>query len=225
MPCLRDSPQFVLMWSGWSHRRYYRPTIAQASFATLSAGTGTDAYVPPISVWMKLDTFQWAPPIGYVPSIVGANYTFSLYEWIDQSNFNIFETRSGARIYGADHHRWYSSPIMMYCYRREWLTCGASKAKLQAMVFRLIWLSIMEYLHPKFYLWRGGRLEESLVRTCNQSRSGWYRRAKGNAYWPSWQYTQWRAFTTRAIWSAIERNLRAQNHSIWMDWRWYSQYI
>ena len=41
-------------------------------------------------------TFQWAPPIGYVPSIGSElTYTFSLYEWSDPSNFNIFETGQG----------------------------------------------------------------------------------------------------------------------------------
>ena len=41
-------------------------------------------------------TFQWAPPIGYVPSIGSElNYTFSLYEWNDPNNFNIFETGQG----------------------------------------------------------------------------------------------------------------------------------
>ncbi|MGB1647404.1 MAG: fibronectin type III domain-containing protein, partial [Crocinitomicaceae bacterium] len=49
-----------------------------------------------ISVDEVFHTFQWAPPIGYVPSIGSElSYTFSLYEWIDQSNFNIFETGQG----------------------------------------------------------------------------------------------------------------------------------
>lgn len=41
-------------------------------------------------------TFQWSPPIGYVPS-VGSDltYTFSLYEWNDPSNYNIFQTGQG----------------------------------------------------------------------------------------------------------------------------------
>lgn len=41
-------------------------------------------------------TFQWTPPVGYVPSI-GADltYTFSLYEWNDPNNYNIFQTGQG----------------------------------------------------------------------------------------------------------------------------------
>jgi hypothetical protein len=41
-------------------------------------------------------TFQWTPPIGYVPSFGSElNYTFSLYEWNDPNNYNIFETGQG----------------------------------------------------------------------------------------------------------------------------------
>lgn len=41
-------------------------------------------------------TFQWSPPQNYIPSIgTDLNYTFSLYEWIDTTNFNIFQTGQG----------------------------------------------------------------------------------------------------------------------------------
>lgn len=41
-------------------------------------------------------TFQWTPPVGYVPlNGVDLNYTFSLYEWNDPNNYNIFQTGQG----------------------------------------------------------------------------------------------------------------------------------
>lgn len=41
-------------------------------------------------------TFQWSPPQNYIPSIgTDLNYTFSLYEWIDTTNFTIFQTGQG----------------------------------------------------------------------------------------------------------------------------------
>ncbi len=41
-------------------------------------------------------TFQWSPPQNYIPSIgTDLNYTFSLYEWIDTTNYNIFQTGQG----------------------------------------------------------------------------------------------------------------------------------
>jgi len=41
-------------------------------------------------------TFQWSPPQNYIPAIgTDLNYTFSLYEWIDTTNFNIFQTGQG----------------------------------------------------------------------------------------------------------------------------------
>ena len=40
--------------------------------------------------------FQWTPPIGYVPTLTSElNYTFSLYEWVDPSNYTIFQTGQG----------------------------------------------------------------------------------------------------------------------------------
>lgn len=41
-------------------------------------------------------TFQWSPPQNYLPA-VGSDltYTFSLYEWIDTTNYNIFQTGQG----------------------------------------------------------------------------------------------------------------------------------
>lgn len=46
-------------------------------------------------------TFQWSPPQNYVPSIgTELSYTFSLYEWIDTTNFNIFQTGQGL-VYAA----------------------------------------------------------------------------------------------------------------------------
>jgi len=41
-------------------------------------------------------TFQWSQPQNYIPSIGSElNYTFSLYEWIDTTNYNIFQTGQG----------------------------------------------------------------------------------------------------------------------------------
>jgi hypothetical protein len=41
-------------------------------------------------------TFQWSPPQNYISAIgTDLNYTFSLYEWIDTNNFNIFQTGEG----------------------------------------------------------------------------------------------------------------------------------
>ncbi|ASS49383.1 MAG: hypothetical protein A3D31_03325 [Candidatus Fluviicola riflensis] len=41
-------------------------------------------------------TFQWSPPQNYIPSIgTDLNYTFSLYEWIDTTNFTIFQSGQG----------------------------------------------------------------------------------------------------------------------------------
>jgi len=41
-------------------------------------------------------TFQWSQPQNYTPSIgTDLNYTFSLYEWIDTTNYNIFQTGQG----------------------------------------------------------------------------------------------------------------------------------
>ncbi|MES2555564.1 MAG: hypothetical protein V4604_05395 [Bacteroidota bacterium] len=41
-------------------------------------------------------TFQWSPPQNYIPAIgTDLNYTFSLYEWIDTTNFNIFQSGQG----------------------------------------------------------------------------------------------------------------------------------
>jgi Tuberculosis necrotizing toxin len=41
-------------------------------------------------------TFQWSPPQNYIPGIgTDLNYTFSLYEWIDTTNFTIFQTGQG----------------------------------------------------------------------------------------------------------------------------------
>jgi len=41
-------------------------------------------------------TFQWSQPQNYIPSIGSElNYTFSLYEWIDTNNYNIFQTGQG----------------------------------------------------------------------------------------------------------------------------------
>lgn len=41
-------------------------------------------------------TFQWSPPQNYLPS-VGSDltYNFSLYEWIDTTNYNIFQSGQG----------------------------------------------------------------------------------------------------------------------------------
>lgn len=41
-------------------------------------------------------TFQWSPPQNYLPT-VGSDltYNFSLYEWIDTNNYNIFQTGQG----------------------------------------------------------------------------------------------------------------------------------
>jgi hypothetical protein len=45
-------------------------------------------------------TFQWSPPQNYIPSIgTDLNYTFSLYEWIDTTNYNIFQTGEGLVTY------------------------------------------------------------------------------------------------------------------------------
>lgn len=41
-------------------------------------------------------TFQWTPPIGYVPTITSElTYTFQLYEWVDPNNYTIFQTGQG----------------------------------------------------------------------------------------------------------------------------------
>src|SRR5690554_740196 len=41
-------------------------------------------------------TFQWSPPVGYTPTINSqVEYEFELYEWVDQSNYNIFQTGQG----------------------------------------------------------------------------------------------------------------------------------
>jgi hypothetical protein len=41
-------------------------------------------------------TFTWSPPLNYTPAF-GAelNYNFSLYEWLDTTNYNIFQTGQG----------------------------------------------------------------------------------------------------------------------------------
>ncbi|MDH4472527.1 MAG: fibronectin type III domain-containing protein [Fluviicola sp.] len=41
-------------------------------------------------------TFQWSPPQNYIPSVGSdLSYTFSLYEWIDTTNYNIFQSGQG----------------------------------------------------------------------------------------------------------------------------------
>lgn len=41
-------------------------------------------------------SFQWSPPQNYIPAIgTDLNYVFSLYEWIDTTNYNIFQSGQG----------------------------------------------------------------------------------------------------------------------------------
>ena len=58
------------------------------------------AFVPVCESSMNTDelfhTFQWTPPVGYVPTIGSElTYTFSLHEWNDPNNYTIFETGQG----------------------------------------------------------------------------------------------------------------------------------
>lgn len=47
-------------------------------------------------------TFQWTSPVGFVPSIgTEISYVFSLYEWNDPNNYNIFQTGQGL-VYTAE---------------------------------------------------------------------------------------------------------------------------
>lgn len=49
-----------------------------------------------IDTSMLFHTFQWTPPIGYVPTISSdLTYTFQLYEWVDPNNYTIFQTGQG----------------------------------------------------------------------------------------------------------------------------------